>query len=201
MFDEQGKQVWASEINIYGELIHVKGQKSLCPFRWPGQYEDEETGLYYNRYRYYDPDSGIYISQDPAGLRGGLGLYAYTTDVLSSTDPFGLTPLPVLIGETGARLRRAAQEIGAEWIGPAWNAHGGLWPVTAENFAEGMNFNREWINRMMDEGRLIIDIGRDPRRIAGGQPMSSFYQLELDEIAKRDYQNFQSLEEYKATCG
>ncbi|SUB89296.1 Cell wall-associated polypeptide CWBP200 [Porphyromonas macacae] len=43
-----------------------------CPFRYQGQYEDEETGLYYNRFRYYDPNAGNYISQDPIGLEGDL---------------------------------------------------------------------------------------------------------------------------------
>jgi RHS family protein len=41
-----------------------------CPFRYQGQYEDSETGLYYNRFRYYDPSTGAYISQDPIGLAG-----------------------------------------------------------------------------------------------------------------------------------
>ena len=40
------------------------------PFRYQGQYEDSETGLYYNRFRYYDPSTGAYISQDPIGLAG-----------------------------------------------------------------------------------------------------------------------------------
>ncbi|WP_202807474.1 RHS repeat-associated core domain-containing protein [Gilliamella sp. wkB18] len=40
------------------------------PFRQLGQYEDVETGLYYNRFRYYHPETGLYISQDPIGLAG-----------------------------------------------------------------------------------------------------------------------------------
>ncbi|WP_233268525.1 RHS repeat-associated core domain-containing protein [Cellulophaga sp. L1A9] len=62
-----------------------------CPFRYQGQYEDVETGLYYNRFRYYAPDQGIYISQDPIGLAGNNpNLYAYTFDSNSEVDPFGL---------------------------------------------------------------------------------------------------------------
>ena len=48
-----------------------------------GQYEDEETGLYYNRFRYYDPSTGAYISQDPIGLAGGSRLYGYVHDTNS----------------------------------------------------------------------------------------------------------------------
>ena len=42
-----------------------------CHFRFAGQYEDKESGLYYNRFRYYDKDTGQYISPDPIGLLGG----------------------------------------------------------------------------------------------------------------------------------
>jgi RHS repeat-associated protein len=46
------------------------------PFRYQRQYEDSETGLYYNRFRYYSPEEGIYISQDPMGVVGGFELYS-----------------------------------------------------------------------------------------------------------------------------
>lgn len=61
------------------------------PFRYQGQYEDRETGLYYNRFRYYSAEEGRYISQDPIGLAGGDNLYAYVHNVNSWLDPFGLS--------------------------------------------------------------------------------------------------------------
>ena len=62
-----------------------------CPFRYQGQYEDEETGLYYNRFRYYSADEGVYLSQDPIRLAGGMPtLYSYTHDSTSWVDQFGL---------------------------------------------------------------------------------------------------------------
>ena len=62
-----------------------------CPFRYQGQYEDSETGLYYNRFRYYSPDEGMYISQDPIGLAGGNPtLYGYVCDPNGWVDVFGL---------------------------------------------------------------------------------------------------------------
>jgi RHS repeat-associated protein len=59
-----------------------RGKPQDCPFRYQGQYEDVETGLYYNRFRYYDPEAGQYISPDPLGLAGGPALYAYVSDPL-----------------------------------------------------------------------------------------------------------------------
>ncbi|MCL2724868.1 MAG: DUF6531 domain-containing protein [Polyangiaceae bacterium] len=93
MRDEAGELAWKAQLDIYGVATVGEGQKEDCPWRWQGQYEDVETGLYYNRFRYYDPSRGDYISQDPIGLLGytpGSTLYAYTKDPNTWIDPFGL---------------------------------------------------------------------------------------------------------------
>lgn len=91
MFDERGRESWAAETDTYGRLSDVRGLRGACPFRFPGQYEDAETGLYYNRFRYYDPEAGGYVSRDPIGLAGGLAPYCYTADPLFYIDAFGLS--------------------------------------------------------------------------------------------------------------
>ena len=55
-----------------------------------GQYHDDETGLHYNRHRYYDPQTGRFISKDPIGLAGGVNVYAYAENPVLWTDPLGL---------------------------------------------------------------------------------------------------------------
>ncbi|WP_242401660.1 RHS repeat-associated core domain-containing protein, partial [Porphyromonas macacae] len=68
-----------------------EGDSSFIPFLFQGQYFDEETDLCYNRFRYYSPDTGSYISQDPIGLAGGNPtLYAYVKDSNDWIDVFGL---------------------------------------------------------------------------------------------------------------
>ena len=62
-----------------------------CHFRFAGQYEDKESGLYYNRFRYYDKDTGQYISPDPIGLLGGFNPYGYVHCPTGWVDPFGLS--------------------------------------------------------------------------------------------------------------
>ena len=81
------------EFDIYGKFRTFAGRSlNDCPFRYQGQYEDRETGLYYNRFRYYDPSTGAYISQDPIGLAGGNPtLYGYVCDPNSWVDTFGLS--------------------------------------------------------------------------------------------------------------
>uniref|UniRef100_UPI00286F2439 RHS repeat-associated core domain-containing protein n=1 Tax=Anaerosporobacter sp. TaxID=1872529 RepID=UPI00286F2439 len=66
------------------------GEQTFIPFRFQGQYEDEEIGLYYNRFRYYSPEDGCYTQQDPIGLAGGIRLYGYVHDSNTWIDPFGL---------------------------------------------------------------------------------------------------------------
>lgn len=91
MVDDHGREIWSASISVWGRVRNQKGEKNHCPFRWPGQYEDEETGLYYNGFRYYDPTSGQYMSQDPLGLKGAMpNLYSYVQDNNSWIDPLGL---------------------------------------------------------------------------------------------------------------
>jgi RHS repeat-associated protein len=98
MVDERGQRTWSTELSGYGQLRHLEGQRAACPFRYQGQYEDAETGLYYNRFRYYDPQTGAYISQDPIGLEGGLAPYAYVADPHKQVDIFGLSGTCPLAG-------------------------------------------------------------------------------------------------------
>ena len=68
-----------------------QGEVGLVPFLYQGQYLDTETGLAYNRFRYYSPETGAYISQDPIRLEAGqTNLYAYVHDVNAWVDPLGL---------------------------------------------------------------------------------------------------------------
>ena len=88
-YDEEGEKVWARELDLYGNAI--AGDSSFIPFLYQGQYYDEEIGLAYNRFRYYNPETGAYISQDPIGLAGGNPtLYGYVKDSNWWVDVFGL---------------------------------------------------------------------------------------------------------------
>ena len=90
-YDEHGSLVWERELDCYGALRKETGIRGLVPQLYQGQYIDEETGLAYNRFRYYDPEVGNYISQDPIGLAGGLALYGYVHDTNDGIDIFGLS--------------------------------------------------------------------------------------------------------------
>ena len=90
-YNSYGNVVWQADYDIYGDLRNIKGIRDFIPFRQLGQYEDDETRLYYNRFRYYDPRIGNYISQDPIRLAGNNPtLYGYVGDLNKWADLFGL---------------------------------------------------------------------------------------------------------------
>ncbi len=73
-----------------------EGRNLACNLRFCGQYEDEESGLFYNRFRYYSPETGQYLSPDPLGLAGGVNPYGYVPNPVSFVDPLGLVACPVI---------------------------------------------------------------------------------------------------------
>lgn len=95
--DNTGQVVWRGQFSIFGRLTAQQGQFRHA-LRLPGQYEDLETGLHYNGRRYYDPDTGRYLSEDPIGYVGGLNLYGYTGhDPVNWVDPTGENPAVILV--------------------------------------------------------------------------------------------------------
>ena len=92
--DEAGEIVWECSYQLWGkpiqEIAHREIQQNL---RYQGQHLDRETGLHYNTFRYYDPDTGRFTQPDPIGLLGGYNLYQYAPNSLGWIDPFGLAPV------------------------------------------------------------------------------------------------------------
>lgn len=86
-----GAVVWQAAYLPYGQA-QIKVQTVQNNLRFPGQYYDAETGLHYNWHRFYDPETGRYISADPIGLDGGVNLYAYVSgNPVNFSDSSGLT--------------------------------------------------------------------------------------------------------------
>ncbi|MGJ8739171.1 RHS repeat domain-containing protein, partial [Zobellia laminariae] len=165
MYNAQGEKTWAVEYDIYGKVRKlVEGSLEDCPFRYQGQYEDSETGLYYNRFRYYAPDEGVYISQDPLGIVAkNPNIYAYTHDSNSWIDPFGLNPW----GSGGfnewfnnASVKDIADNKDA--VSNALRSPGGkheMFPVSIASKAKELGFTAEEIKSMSVETDRITFSG------------------------------------------
>ena len=96
LVDESGTVVWLARYKAWGGWKNTWKEKpdpaeAANALRFQGQYHDEETGLHYNRHRYYDPNTGRFISKDPIGLAGGINPYAYADNPTGWIDPLGLS--------------------------------------------------------------------------------------------------------------
>ena len=91
--NELGECVWEIKQDTWGTALEINTSDNLLEqtnLRFQGQYYDKETGLHYNRYRYYEPYSARYVSKDPIGLFGGLHSTKYVSDPNQWVDPMGL---------------------------------------------------------------------------------------------------------------
>ncbi|HET9143099.1 MAG TPA: DUF6531 domain-containing protein [Actinophytocola sp.] len=91
MVDPQGNVARTAPRTLWGQSLAVP-DGPYCPLRFPGQYHDQESGLAYNLYRYYDAESSRFASGDPLGLSGGTGPHSYVPNPVEWSDPLGLTP-------------------------------------------------------------------------------------------------------------
>jgi len=92
--DYSGEIVWSAQYDAYGKVaaVTLAGEDYLDqPLRFQGQYFDVESGLHYNRHRYYDPRLGRYLTPDPVKLAGGLNQYQYVPNPTGWVDPLGLS--------------------------------------------------------------------------------------------------------------
>ncbi|EGE5970043.1 RHS repeat protein, partial [Escherichia coli] len=91
LISKEGATEWCAEYDEWGNLLNEENPHQLQQLiRLPGQQYDEESGLYYNRHRYYDPLQGRYITQDPIGLKGGWNFYQYPLNPVQYIDSMGL---------------------------------------------------------------------------------------------------------------
>jgi RHS repeat-associated protein len=173
MYDDRGALTWSMRLDLNGQATFPVGDATDCPFRWPGQYEDAETGLYYNRFRYYDPRTDVYISPDPLRLLGGLNLFSYVGDPNTEIDPFGLHILeafldgvPVVNPQTGTN----------QWPNARGSGRNGMAPSGYGRLGDSENLLMEHLAET--EGRaglqgktLTINSLGEPRMTPPGSPL------------------------------
>ncbi|MGW5691557.1 putative T7SS-secreted protein [Streptomyces asiaticus] len=87
-----GALAWQLRTTVWGTPLPAPQSGMECPLRFPGQYADPETGLSYNHFRYYDPETARYITQDPLGLRPAFNTGTYVHNPYTWSDPLGLAP-------------------------------------------------------------------------------------------------------------
>ncbi|MEN5160724.1 RHS repeat domain-containing protein, partial [Achromobacter spanius] len=127
--DAHGEIVWSAQYKAWGvakEAISTAARAAGIrnSIRFQGQYWDHETGLHYNRHRYYDPEIGRFIAKDPIGFAGGLNVYQYADNPVGWVDPLGLTGISPIIdpadvaGKTPLEINQFSRSVGLIQKGP-----------------------------------------------------------------------------------
>ncbi|WP_327350744.1 DUF6531 domain-containing protein [Streptomyces sp. NBC_01304] len=123
LVDTNGRIAWRSRNALWGATAWNRGATAYTPLRFPGQYFDPETGLNYNYFRHYDPETARYLSQDPLGLRPAPNPAAYVPNPHTWADPLGLAPTDDCPpeGQRGSLEEKKAQALrdaGVEGVEP-----------------------------------------------------------------------------------
>ena len=140
--NDSGQVVWKAAYFPFGKA-EILVNTIENNFRLPGQYYDAETGFHYNMNRYYDPDSGRYVSADPIGLSGGLNLYVYAgNDPVNFVDQWGLNPLVGMI--EGAKIGGSVGGLAGGIVGATIGAAGGLLIIEMSQGGDGTIDGAEW---------------------------------------------------------
>jgi len=194
--------VWEARYKVYGNVVQYEVEAVENNIRFQGQYFDAETGLHYNRNRYYHPVVGRFITVDPVGLLGGNNNYEYAPNPIAWVDPLGLSckealnkrldrlgydaatkkqimnavengnPV-VIVGENMKRVNAVANMVNKAG-GKAVTYAPRNWNGVSRNSLEA---NRSWIRYWAKEKQSpIIDIGRQPTPREFGP--SPFYGIE-----------------------
>jgi RHS repeat-associated protein len=95
LVDGAGAVLTELDREVWGRTLAAESAQAETPLRFQGQYEDRETGLFYNGFRYYEPDAALYISPDPLGLAGGVRPFGYALNPTGWIDPLGLVQTPL----------------------------------------------------------------------------------------------------------
>ena len=119
MTDIHGNLLWYGEYTAWGRLKKDERvyKDAHQPFRLQNQYFDEETGLHYNLMRYYEPEAGRFVNQDPIKLIGGDNLYQFAPNSIGWIDTLGLARRGTYRGE------RKSHKGGETNHSPAWGAY------------------------------------------------------------------------------
>ncbi|WP_051303292.1 RHS repeat-associated core domain-containing protein [Psychromonas aquimarina] len=133
--DSNGQLVWQWQSDAFGkglpdEDVNQDETLTQIDLRFPGQIYDAESGLYYNYYRYYDPQLGRYITSDPIGLNGGINTFAYVGgNPVGLIDPNGHSAFS-LIAKAQNKVRKVNMKL-AGGVHPKTGV-----PFTAKGFPD-----------------------------------------------------------------
>ena len=133
MTDIHGNLLWYGEYTAWGRLKKDERvyKNAHQPFRLQNQYFDEETGLHYNLKRYYEPEAGRFVNQDPIKLIGGDNLYQFALNAQEWYDPLGLWRRNAYVGRTPSKVSKTGRAVMQRML-----ANGEIEGITSEEISK-----------------------------------------------------------------
>ena len=177
LVDMNARIVWSGNYFAWGCLKEEKDDQQIdCPLRFQGQWYDPESGLHYNRFRYYNPEIGRFISQDPLGLVGSKHLYTYAPNPIEWSDPLGLVASPANISSgldapEVSGVFAFSDSLGNHFIGMAHSYK--------------LNMTRYLAAEYLEPGETIRALSPDSLTKANGQPRSTRGARRIRELLER----------------
>ncbi|MGW7431119.1 putative T7SS-secreted protein [Streptomyces sp. NPDC054861] len=202
LVDESGTLAWRTRTTLWGTTTWTRDATAYTPLRFPGQYFDPESGLHYNHFRYYDPESARYLSQDPLGLSPAPNPATYVHNPHTWSDPLGLGPclfpnqLPKELDREMAdaeRLGVRPMRVGDEGFDAIINEGTVKWAVTESGellFIPKHVQGTELKHSVLTNGDPVRAAGE--AEIAGGQ--GSYFGMEVNRQSGHFWPSEKSLE-------
>ncbi|MFF8831941.1 putative T7SS-secreted protein [Streptomyces sp. NPDC015131] len=170
LVDEEGNLAWRTRTTLWGTTTWNRDATAYTPLRFPGQYFDPESGLHYNYFRYYDPASARYLSQDPLGLGPAPNPATYVHNPHMWTDPLGLAPGDCPSGKKAGRNLAEAKATALRDAGiPA-----GAEPLEVDDFVPATTPEWQGSKQLMDENHQPIYYREEVYEHPNGQDLIVF---------------------------
>ncbi|QOL14249.1 RHS repeat-associated core domain-containing protein [Dickeya dianthicola] len=176
LFTPDGTLRWqAPKATLWGQRQAEKSESPDPGLAFAGQLRDSESGLCYNRFRYYDPAGGCYVSPDPIGVLGGESNYGYVSNPMCWVDPFGLAKCPTLThGANGEILSAKAT-------------------VSKAELRTGSGTNQSSRDYARSLGNQTDDAGHILGNVLGGQGGKGNVFPQLPAINRGQYRDFEKV--------
>jgi RHS repeat-associated protein len=182
LLDERGETKWAAGYSGWGSVKSIYVEKVENPIRLQGQYRDEETGLHYNRYRYFCPQIGLFISKDPIGIEASANPYFYGWNVISWFDPYGLATVKLYdivnygTKQVGLEMHHGVLDVWASHNVPGYVSRASHNPAIALTKTEHdftKKAYRDWLEK------------KTGRRVGGAVDWSKVSRAEVNRLAEK----------------
>ncbi|MFI7244440.1 RHS repeat-associated core domain-containing protein [Streptomyces qinglanensis] len=203
----EGSLAWQSRTTLWGTPLPSPTTAVDCPLRFPGQYADPETGLNYNYFRYYDPETARYLTPDPLRLAPSPNPAAYVHNPCTWTDPLGLAPKCLnQTGKTGkdanenfvsgsADGKRLAEKLRRESADSIFNENGWLTPkaiAESRRIIPGGDIQNTQVRKLLtSDGSNLSDWGKYATRVHqspyGDFQVHYYYNSKTGRVLNHDY--------------